>query len=91
MIPKRLVWRLLAGLIALLAAGADLVSAQIPWNRQGFSYAAEDKPLTELLRQLCAAQSIPVVISDKVEGTVNGKFTAVEPQALLESLAAAYG
>ena len=91
MIPKRLVWRVLAGLIAFLAAGADLVSAQIPWNRQGFSYAAEDKPLTELLRQLCAAQSIPVVISDKVEGTVNGKFTAVEPQALLESLAAAYG
>jgi type III secretion protein C len=90
-IPKRLVWRVLAGLIAFLAAGADLVSAQIPWNRQGFSYAAEDKPLTELLRQLCAAQSIPVVISDKVEGTVNGKFTAVEPQALLESLAAAYG
>jgi type III secretion protein C len=90
-IPKRLVWRLLAGLIAFLAAGADLVSAQIPWNHQGFSYAAEDKPLTELLRQLCAAQSIPVVISDKVEGTVNGKFTAVEPQALLESLAAAYG
>ncbi len=91
MIPKRLVWRLLAGLIAFLAAGADLVSAQIPWNRQGFSYAAEDKPLTELLRQVCAAQSIPVVISDKVEGTVNGKFIAVEPQALLESLAAAYG
>ena len=91
MIPKRLVWRLLAGLIALLATGADLVLAQIPWNRQGFSYAAENKPLTELLRQLCAAQSIPVVISDKVEGTVNGKFTAVEPQALLESLAAAYG
>jgi type III secretion protein C len=90
-IPKRLVWRLLAGLLAFLAAGADLVSAQIPWNRQGFSYAAEDKPLTELLRQLCAAQSIPVVISDKVEGTVNGKFIAVEPQALLESLAAAYG
>jgi type III secretion protein C len=33
----------------------------------------------------------PVVISDKVEGKVNGKFIAVEPQALLESLAAAYG
>lgn len=54
-----------------------------------FSYKADGKRLSDVLRDFAAAQGLPVVVDPKVEGLVSGSFDAT-PSEFLEALTRAY-
>jgi len=76
--------------LAVLLTGHVASAAEIPWRTDNFNYVAQNKPLTELIRELAASQSLHVVIAPDVDGTVNGKFN-LTPQSMLELLAMSFG
>jgi type II secretory pathway component GspD/PulD (secretin) len=85
--------RLATALIAVLAffTGATASAADIPWKTNSrFQYVAKNKNLKELLQEFSASQGIAVVMTEDVDGKVNGRFNTV-PQAMLELLAGRHG
>ena len=81
--------RLLLLLVLLLAAAAS-GAADLPWAGRPFQIVANEKPLSDLLRELAASQGTTAVIDPKIAGTVSGKFGAA-PLKVLNSLCATYG
>lgn len=80
---------LTAGLLGLTALGAQAV--QPPWSAAPFSYFAANDDIAEVLRGFAAGQGIPLVVSGKVAGKVNGRFDGLAPAEFLDRLVAAYG
>jgi type III secretion protein C len=76
---------LLTLVFSTLAGAAD-----IPWRTKQFKYIAEQKKLTEFLREFALSQGITTVISHEVDGVVNAKFD-LSPRATLELIAGTYG
>lgn len=84
---------LATALIAVLAffAGATASAADIPWKTNSrFQYVAKNKNLKELLQIFSASQGLAVVMTEDVDGKVNGRFNT-KPQAMLELLAGRHG
>ena len=54
---------------------------EIPWSSNSYSYIAKGEDLGEVLKNFCAAQGIPVVISKKVQGVVDGRFVNLSPHS----------
>lgn len=83
--------RVLASLVAALAVGTGTICAyasDLP--NKTFVYKAESRKLSELLQDFAASLSIPVIVADGVEGTVNGKFN-LSPSSFLDLMSSAYG
>lgn len=80
---------LTAGLLGLTALDAQAV--QPPWSAAPFSYFAANDDIAEVLRGFAAGQGIPLVVSGKVAGKVNGRFDGLAPAEFLDRLVAAYG
>ena len=55
-----------------------------------FVYKAESRKLPELLQEFAASLSIPVIVAEGVDGTVNGKFN-LSPSSFLDLMSSAYG
>ena len=55
-----------------------------------FVYKAESRKLPELLQDFAASLSIPVIVAEGVDGTVNGKFN-LSPPSFLDLMSSAYG
>lgn len=77
--------------ITLLLSSPGLQATGIPWKQQSSFQFAQAIPLKELLQGFFTLQDLNVVISDKVEGTVNGTFEDVKPEDFLDQLSRAYG
>jgi type III secretion protein C len=60
------------------------------WMSARFVYEAAGRPLPEVLRDFGGAQGIPVVVSDGVEGKVQGSFDA-EPEKFLDAISKSFG
>ena len=80
---------LAASLLSLAAFGAG--AAPPEWNETPFSYVAVNDDIAEVLRGFAASQGVPVVVSDKIAGKLNGRFDQLTPEAFLQRLVAAYG
>ena len=55
-----------------------------------FVYKAESRKLPELLQDFAASLSLPVIVAEGVDGTVNGKFN-LSPSSFLDLMSSAYG
>ncbi|MBK8508190.1 MAG: DUF4124 domain-containing protein [Candidatus Competibacteraceae bacterium] len=80
---------LAASLLSLAAFGAGATPPV--WNATPFSYVAVNDDIAEVLRGFAASQGVPVVVSDKIAGKLNGRFDQLTPEAFLQRLVAAYG
>ncbi|WP_163834355.1 type III secretion system outer membrane ring subunit SctC [Spartinivicinus ruber] len=65
-------------------------AAQPNWSGKPFSYVARGQSLGEILTSFASSYSIPVVISDAVNDTVNGELKQETPVAFLDYLAKVY-
>jgi len=73
-----------------MGAAAHVHAAPVPWNAQTVAYSAERRPVSQVLKDVLANQSFPVVIAADVRGDVTGQFN--EPaERILAKLASAYG
>lgn len=80
---------LAASLLGLATFGAQ--AAPPTWSATPFSYYAVNDDIAEVLRGFAASQGIPVVVSDKITGKINGRFNQLAPEEFLRRLVAAYG
>ncbi|HVJ68599.1 MAG TPA: type III secretion system outer membrane ring subunit SctC, partial [Caulifigura sp.] len=58
----------------------------IPWNPGQLSHVAKSEPIGDLLREFASDQAIPIVISDKVTGTISGQFGPAPPRQFLDEI-----
>lgn len=56
----------------------------IPWKTPDYTLIARQMPLREALTSFGAAQGLPVILSDDVEGVLSGDFRALPAQEFLE-------
>ncbi len=77
--------RLLLVLLALWLGIATPAVAQWP-NRQ-INYIAVDQDIRQVLRDFAATLDISVVLSDNVQGTISGNFTATSPENFMREMA----
>jgi len=57
---------------------------QIPWKSAQYSHIAEDEQLSTLLREFAADQGVNIVVSEKVQGKIRGRFGPMPPQRYLD-------
>ena len=76
-------------LILLLAPGA--FASPVPWKSAVYSHISNGEDLAELLRNFCAAHDLSAVLSERVSGTVSGRFLRIPPGVFLKNICAAYG
>ncbi len=69
----------------------DADAARIPWRTDRYSHVSRDENLPDLLRDFFAGQGIPVIVSERVAGTVSGNFENLAPGEFLDLLASSYG
>lgn len=71
------------------AEQAALAPVEVRWQSNRFVYEAGGRAVTEVLRDFAAAQGLPVVIAEGVDGRVQGQFDT-EPAKFLEALARSF-
>jgi type III secretion protein C len=71
-------------------AALEALGGKIPWRSHRFVYKAESKPLAEVLNDFGAAEAVPVVVGDGVEGVVQASFDT-SPDNFLTAVSRAYG
>ena len=98
MIPRKYQWKqkILNGLclmvlIACLLWGTSAQAARIKWADKTYSHLSQEENLVDLLRDFCSSQGISVVLSEKVSGTISGRFYDYSPDDFLKHIASAYG
>jgi type III secretion protein C len=77
-----------ATLVALMVS-ATFVAAEppsIPWKSDRYSHIADDEPLPTLLREFAADQGVSIVVSEKVQGKVRGRFGPMTPADYLDTV-----
>lgn len=84
------VWAGCSIALILLFAPAAFPSS-VPWKNDTYSHISNGENLAELLRNFCSAQELRMVVSEKVSGTVSGRFLRVPPEIFLKNICAAYG
>ncbi|MDD4932854.1 MAG: secretin N-terminal domain-containing protein [Methylacidiphilaceae bacterium] len=80
----------MAGVLVLLLLPATGIAGSIPWKLDTYAYMAVDTPLEQFLGDFANMEGIPYSVSDKVHGSVNGKFENVPPDTLLHNICNAY-
>lgn len=81
----------IASVVSLLAIAGTARSAQASeLPSKTFVYKAESRKLPELLQEFAASLSIPIIVAEGVDGTVNGKFN-LSPSSFLDLMSSAYG
>lgn len=67
-------------------APAPAVESGIPWADYDLSHVANNEPIVDLLREFANDQGLPVVTSEKVTGTISGKFGPLHPEKFLDAI-----
>lgn len=62
-----------------------------PWSQQPFQYIALDQDIRDVLRELSAAVSVPVEMSDAVRGQARGRWDGPDAGHFLSRFAQDYG
>jgi len=81
---------LLCGTLSALH-GPDAHAAPPPWSDAPFSYYADKQPLRKVLADIAASFSLSLEMSNALEGTVNGRFSAANPTEFLNQMGGVYG
>ncbi|WP_026179688.1 secretin N-terminal domain-containing protein [Hahella ganghwensis] len=72
--------------IALLSA-TQAWAGGWPWAKLSYAHYAENEPIRELLQQFASAINTPIVISEDVQGVVNGNFEEALAKDFIDQLA----
>ncbi|MDR2779147.1 MAG: hypothetical protein LBB16_02575 [Puniceicoccales bacterium] len=64
---------------------------ELPFSKASYYHFAKDQNLSDLIQDFFSMQGITVVISDKINYTVNGKFSKMDPAAFWNYITKAYG
>ncbi|OZG74364.1 EscC/YscC/HrcC family type III secretion system outer membrane ring protein [Hahella sp. CCB-MM4] len=73
--------------LVILFFGAQAHGAGWPWAKLSYAHYAENEPIRELLQQFASSINTPIVISDKVQGVVNGNFEKASARDFIDRLA----
>lgn len=71
-------------------AAREALGGTVPWRSRRFVYKAESRRLGDVLNDFGAAQAVPVVVGDGVEGVVQASFDT-SPDNFLAAVSRAYG
>lgn len=77
--------------LVLTVAMSTSMAASIPWKTKSYSHFSDNEELSNVITSLMSSQSIPVVISEKVDELVKVHFEKYKPQKVLERLSDMYG
>ncbi|PXB75495.1 EscC/YscC/HrcC family type III secretion system outer membrane ring protein, partial [Pseudomonas aeruginosa] len=80
---------LIGGLLALLP-GAVLRAQPLDWPSLPYDYVAQGESLRDVLANFGANYDASVIVSDKVNDQVSGRFDLESPQAFLQLMASLY-
>lgn len=80
---------LIGGLLALLP-GAVLRAQPLDWPSLSYDYVAQGESLRDVLANFGANYDASVIVSDKVNDQVSGRFDLESPQAFLQLMASLY-
>ncbi|WLQ14753.1 type III secretion system outer membrane ring subunit SctC [Hahella aquimaris] len=75
---------LIALLLTLVCSGA--FAAEPRWNNSPYELYANGESLTDVLKNFAASYGIPVTVSARIAGTVNGSFKGDSPRQFLDIL-----
>ncbi|WGT65949.1 type III secretion system outer membrane ring subunit SctC [Variovorax paradoxus] len=74
LLARRQAFMLLCGAVLMLLLVQHGVAAEFRWQNRPFQIVANEKPLSDFIRELAASQGITAVIDPKVNGVISGKF-----------------
>ncbi|MBQ9693872.1 MAG: type III secretion system outer membrane ring subunit SctC [Kiritimatiellae bacterium] len=74
--------------VVLVAVSVSLHAAEIPFRTPTYTVVARALPLREALEHFAVAQGVSVMLSQQVQGVVNGDFKEMEAAAFLEQICA---
>lgn len=77
--------------LLLFMTTEDIAPRTIPWRGEAYTHMASDESLQDLLRGFLANQGIVGVISEAVDGKVNGRFQKWTPNKFFNHMTSAYG
>ncbi|MDR1457706.1 MAG: hypothetical protein LBI47_02565 [Puniceicoccales bacterium] len=66
-------------------------NAVLPFSKSSYYHFAKDQNLSALIQDFFSMQGITVVISDRINYTVNGKFSKMDPAEFWTYITKAYG
>ncbi|WP_461833093.1 type III secretion system outer membrane ring subunit SctC [Desulfothermus sp.] len=67
-------------------------ATKIPFfKKQKYFFTYKEENIKQVLRDFCSLYGIPVVISEKVKGQVNGVFKGIYPKNFFEDIAKSFG
>jgi len=79
-------------IIIFVFLGTNIFASTIPFHKKHkFSFVYKGEDIQHVLRDFCSLYGIPVVISEKVKGQVNGVFKGIYPKNFFEDIAKSYG
>jgi|GEM_PF-777854 len=70
---------------------AEMEASRIPWRTSNFTIVAQNRPISDLLRDFGGQQGLHVHVSPAVQGEISGSFVNQSPAAFLAQMARAYG
>lgn len=70
---------------------AEMEASRIPWRTSNFTLVAQNRPISDLLRDFGGQQGLHVHVSPSVQGEISGSFVNQSPAAFLAQMARAYG
>ncbi|MDR1413761.1 MAG: hypothetical protein LBI56_02385 [Puniceicoccales bacterium] len=81
----------LLSLYVPLVADADSQEPILPFSKASYYHFAKDQSLSALIQDFFAMQGIAVIVSDKINYTVNGRFNKMSPLDFWNYITKAYG
>src|SRR6187551_360106 len=76
-------------LLALSLCAPAAYAAPIPWRNEDVSFAVREQPLRDFLQEFFSSQGLSVVVSNVVQGTVNGNFNG-QPGRIFDDITKAF-
>ncbi|MBF0398466.1 MAG: type III secretion system outer membrane ring subunit SctC [Desulfobacterales bacterium] len=76
--------------IILISFPTNLYCGEIPWKKDYFNHVANEEQLKDFLSYLSKTQGFIPVISEKVKGVVNGKFSNILPKDMFGNITVAF-
>jgi type II secretory pathway component GspD/PulD (secretin) len=68
-----------------------LLNGPLPFSKSSYYHFAKDQKLSALVQDFFSMQGITLVISDRVNSTVNGKFRKMDPAHFWAYITNTYG
>ena len=65
-------------------------ATELTWTQPLYSHYANEEPIQDVFKNMLAAESIPVVISDKVEGKISARFDREPVEQVFKKLIQIY-